>query len=200
MGSFTQEDPIGAGGGFALFGYADGDPLNLWDPSGLVPECQETKEKAQCLKGSTVRGFRSRPAIQYSNPQTLYASAAGLGGSEHRRMGVFGTGDDEHLPSCRSVEFRGSHGTISIQTNSAGYVSWGIKMHNGASDAGPWWVDVYVDRSKVDGKKPPAQFYNPHGSVSPVDAHSGAVLQVRAIHVDLFGILYRNIPNGCIIP
>ncbi len=34
-GRFTQEDPIGLGGGLNLYGFADGDPVNFSDPFGL---------------------------------------------------------------------------------------------------------------------------------------------------------------------
>jgi RHS repeat-associated protein len=34
-GQFTQEDPIGLGGGLNLYGFADGDPVNYGDPFGL---------------------------------------------------------------------------------------------------------------------------------------------------------------------
>ena len=38
MGQFTQIDPIGFGGGLNLYGYANGDPVNFRDPSGLMPD------------------------------------------------------------------------------------------------------------------------------------------------------------------
>jgi RHS repeat-associated protein len=38
-GRFTQEDPIGLGGGVNVYGFAEGDPVNYADPLGLCPPC-----------------------------------------------------------------------------------------------------------------------------------------------------------------
>ena len=38
-GRFTQEDPIGLGGGLNLYGFGGGDPVNNSDPFGLCPMC-----------------------------------------------------------------------------------------------------------------------------------------------------------------
>ena len=38
-GRFTQQDPIGLGGGVNLYGFAGGDPVNHSDPFGLCPIC-----------------------------------------------------------------------------------------------------------------------------------------------------------------
>lgn len=37
-GQFTQQDVIGIAGGLNLYGYADGNPVNVIDPFGLCPE------------------------------------------------------------------------------------------------------------------------------------------------------------------
>lgn len=35
LGRFISEDPVGTAGGMNLYAYANNDPINLWDPSGL---------------------------------------------------------------------------------------------------------------------------------------------------------------------
>ncbi|PYP63771.1 MAG: hypothetical protein DMD37_05130 [Gemmatimonadetes bacterium] len=44
-GRFTQEDPMGLGGGLNAYGFAAGDPINFGDPFGLQPETKEECEK-----------------------------------------------------------------------------------------------------------------------------------------------------------
>ena len=46
-GRFTQEDPMGLGGGLNAYGFGGGDPVNFSDPFGLCPE--KAEERAVCL-------------------------------------------------------------------------------------------------------------------------------------------------------
>jgi len=44
-GRFTQEDPLGLGGGLNLYGFAGGDPVNFGDPFGLCPWAGATRDR-----------------------------------------------------------------------------------------------------------------------------------------------------------
>jgi hypothetical protein len=101
------------------------------------------------------------------------------------------------MPSCRSTKFTGTTGTVSIQTNSAGYVAWGIYMHDPVLNWGRWQASVYVGSRRVDHK---AQWYPPHGSVNPVDAKPNSVLRIEAVHTDIFGFQHTSVPNACLVP
>jgi hypothetical protein len=105
------------------------------------------------------------------------------------------------LPSCRAITYRGNAGAIYVQTSPGGYVVWGIYMYDGALDSGPWWVDVYVGKNRVDHKQPPRQVYAPHASLPPKLAKKGSVFRISALHYATANrTWYGNIPNGCIIP
>jgi RHS repeat-associated protein len=53
-GRFTQEDPIGLGGGMNAYGFAGGDPISYHDPYGLCPEIPGTT--APCSFFAVVMG------------------------------------------------------------------------------------------------------------------------------------------------
>jgi hypothetical protein len=102
------------------------------------------------------------------------------------------------VPSCGSITYKGSAGAIHVQTNSKGYLQWGIYMYNSKLDAGPWVVSVYVANKKVDGKK---QNYAAHGSLPPATAKKGKIFHITATHhANANGKNYSSIPNECIIP
>jgi RHS repeat-associated protein len=58
-GRFTQEDPIGLGGGANLYGFAAGDPVNFSDPFGLCPYegTVRTRTTSDCLDKRLGRAF-----------------------------------------------------------------------------------------------------------------------------------------------
>jgi hypothetical protein len=102
------------------------------------------------------------------------------------------------LPSCHAITYRGNAGAIHVQTSANRTVAWGIYMYNSKLDAGPWTVDVYVGKTRVDHK---SQNYAPHGSVSPKQAKKGAEFRITATHYATANkTWYHNVPNGCIIP
>jgi hypothetical protein len=102
------------------------------------------------------------------------------------------------LPSCHAITYRGNAGAIHVQTSKSGYVAWGIYLYNAKLNKGPWIVDVYVAKRRVDHKD---QTYPPHGSVNPKDAKKGKIFHITAKHyADSNHTWYYSVPNECVIP
>ncbi|MBT2212578.1 hypothetical protein [Actinomadura sp. NEAU-AAG7] len=99
-------------------------------------------------------------------------------------------------PSCRDVTFRGPDGRIHVRTSPSHTIAWGIYMNDPGADAGSWEVDVLIDGNRVDHK---TQAYPPHASL-PASRYRGRTFSLKAVHTDLKGRLYHQVPNGCIIP
>jgi len=179
-GRFVSEDPIGIAGGLNAYVFVGDDPVNGSDPSGLFGGCGGPA--GPCFPGhglGTPLGCLTRyPCIRESGKYL---------------PGVYLS----DTVSCRATTFPGTHGTIHVQTNSAGYVSWGIYMDNPLYNYGPWSVDVFVNGRRVDGK---VQSYPPHGSINPTHAPPGSVVSFSATHEDFLGRPYRSVPNACIVP
>jgi RHS repeat-associated protein len=89
-GRFTQEDPLGLGGGLNAYGFASGDPVNYSDPFGLStcfiwsnqnsPDCVADKANiASCQAGGPCRTLGGSPFGAISGPlgeETATAEAA----------------------------------------------------------------------------------------------------------------------------
>jgi len=55
-GRFTQEDPIGLGGGLNLYGFGGGDPVNLSDPFGLCPPKDKNLTDCSWMHEKSIEG------------------------------------------------------------------------------------------------------------------------------------------------
>lgn len=136
-------------------------------------------------------------------------TTAGLGGSRTAGVvlpgGMVRLASTSHeisspaaLPSCHAITYRGNAGAIHVQTSKSGYVAWGIYMYDAKLNKGPWIVDVYVAKRRVDHKD---QTYPPHGSVNPKDAKKGKIFHITAKHyADANHTWYYSVPNECVIP
>jgi RHS repeat-associated protein len=84
---FTQEDPIGLGGGLNLYGFAQGDPVNFKDPMGLCLEDLCIGESIAIAVGVKVAVraiynlFVHRPAGEGLVQETQQGLAIGVGGA-----------------------------------------------------------------------------------------------------------------------
>lgn len=220
-GRFLSEDPIGLAGGMNPYIFASNDPINFSDPTGLDARCANGGEYYEVLYSFTVDGIDIEVSVPICTLKGVITTGrdgsgggvtlGGIGGASGGGVGgdIFsGSGGGSGvatqgapvmgpLPSCRATEFPGTAGKVAIQTNAAGYVSWGVYMNNPLSNAGLWVVKIFVDGKPVDGFK---QFYPPHGSLPPSKARSGKTFQFEARHRDLAGIPYYSSPIACIIP
>jgi RHS repeat-associated protein len=121
-GRFTQEDPIGIGGGLNLYGFAGGDPVNFSDPFGLCPEDVGGNGKSETVRDCPdgVKGAWAEKHIVV-NPTTSWENVdAGLreavASMELRKTFYVSAGVEEgHAPTAhetgRGVDISRINGT-----------------------------------------------------------------------------------------
>ena len=77
-GQFTQQDPIGLGGGLNLYGFANGDPVNFRDPFGRCPE-ELRDDEAACEQWNRERVRQALEFIEAELEQgNVYAVSVNL--------------------------------------------------------------------------------------------------------------------------
>jgi hypothetical protein len=154
---------------------------------------------AVALAGSLLATGQASASTVNSSQSSIVDSAGGMVAASASHAGVPSPNvSPAKLPSCGNITYKGNAGAIHVQTNSKGYLQWGIYMYNPKLDAGPWVVAVYVANKKVDSKK---QDYAPHGSLPPAKAKKGKTFHITATHhANSNGKNYGSVPNECIIP
>lgn len=94
------------------------------------------------------------------------------------------------------MRWPGDTGVINAQIGPTGFIQWNIIDYT--DNGGHWFGDVFVGKRRVDHKD---QWYNPHGSVSNVDARSGYIFRIVMNHIDTTGRESVSAPDaGCLIP
>ncbi|MGH7627344.1 MAG: RHS repeat domain-containing protein [Gemmatimonadaceae bacterium] len=92
-GSFLSEDPLGLSGGRNTYAYADNDPVNGWDPSGMSmdsPDCLITfewkyfPETGDMVEGTLHVIAMSPECTKPAGGKASAASGGGGGGSDSR--------------------------------------------------------------------------------------------------------------------
>jgi RHS repeat-associated protein len=68
IGSYSQMDPIGLGGGFNRRGYVGGNAFSLSDPYGLDPWYDESTEDSSCACNNVERTAKSNYGREWNNP------------------------------------------------------------------------------------------------------------------------------------
>jgi RHS repeat-associated protein len=129
-GRFTQEDPIGIGGGLNVYGFAAGDPVNFSDPFGLCPADVggdgKTENVTDCpddVKGAWAeKHIVINPTTDWENVDAGLRNAVVLASMELRKTFYVSAANEEgHAPTAhetgRGVDISRINGTRFAQMN-----------------------------------------------------------------------------------
>jgi RHS repeat-associated protein len=92
-GRFLQADPIGYQGGSNLYAYVENDTLNLTDPFGLCPGCQNANPTNQLIQNDAIT------SVYPIETAIAVAAAAATGGVSAAASRIMGAIIGEFFPS-----------------------------------------------------------------------------------------------------
>jgi RHS repeat-associated protein len=161
-GRFTQEDPIGLGGGLNAYGFANGDPISYSDPFGL---CSQADHWTNCTDKDLLRPDRDPvlrkqlAAAQKRGERNTWLTLGAMsalgavidGGIESIKAAI------EGAESAKTLEISFGHGARHLEGTGLGAneVESSIKSAvtagvQGATETGNFWGRVTVDGVKIE--------------------------------------------------
>ena len=147
-GRSAQPDPIGLAGGFDLYGYANGDPINFGDPFGLCTPFPECLAQALANWGASRGGAVGSVALNAGAAlnATFEASGmnlAGQAGAELRQGNVAASAVHLAFAMPGSNSLRGSRAAVRAGLSGLGLsndVARGVRGVLGSGSGTQWGV------------------------------------------------------------
>jgi RHS repeat-associated protein len=142
-GRFTQEDPIGLGGGLNLYGFAGGDPVNFSDPFGLCPPK---------LTGRPCLGPLASPMGTPVNSMTIRSDRYGDGAFTASRRGQPGAHRalDVNAPVGTNVRAMDDGVVTAIDREGSGMGGLSVSIRHFNADGQPVSRSYYAHLSSID--------------------------------------------------
>jgi RHS repeat-associated protein len=181
-GQFTQEDPLGLGGGINAYGFAGGDPVNYDDPFGLDPchvsgNCTQAQEGIDKAAAHATRDLAARAGMQSIYTESVAEDREYVGDVVKEN-----SGDYNYTAGIR----QGREGS-EVDASVPGYE--GYYHSHGAPSNGVFDDEHFSDRDKrtADRHDKPGYVVTPSGRMlrydpTPYHPTMGGTTEIGTVH------------------